>query len=307
MNLLKKMVQTVLNAINSFIEDNCFQYSAAVSFYTLFSLAPIVMIAVYIAGFFIGDTSVMRELTKFLDETIGQKGSEAVILLVETIQTDSRNVLYLLISIAFLIVSATTVFIQFKDSFNRIFKVVPKTEVGFSKVFVDRLMAFGMILLLGIAMILSLVLDSTMVWLFEFLLSSFEATQLFLIGLGSNFLTLIMIFFALLIMYYVLPDVKVKWSPLIWGSLITTLLLLVGKFGVSMIIGNSSLSQLSGASSSIIILMLWVYYSSIIIFFGVELVKALAEVGGGEIKAGRFAKKIKMVEVPQIRKESKES
>ncbi|MEQ8525178.1 MAG: YihY/virulence factor BrkB family protein [Gracilimonas sp.] len=290
------MAQTVLNAVNSFIEDNCFQYSAAVSFYTLFSLAPIVMIAVYIAGFFIGDASVMRELTKFLEETIGQKSSDAVILLVETIQTDSRNVLYLLISIAFLIVSATTVFIQFKDSFNRIFKVVTKPEIGFSKVFIDRFMAFGMILLLGIAMIFSLILDSALVWLFEFLLSSFETAQLFLIGFGSNLLTLLLIFFAVLIMFYILPDVKVRWGPLTYGSLITTLLLLVGKFVVGMIIGNSSLNQLSGASSSIIILMLWVYYSSIIIFFGIELVKALAEVGEGEIKAGRFAQRIKMVE-----------
>ncbi|MGN8225687.1 YihY/virulence factor BrkB family protein [Gracilimonas sp. BCB1] len=304
MTLLKRTAEIALNAINSFIEDNCFQYSAAVSFYTLFSLAPIVMIAVFVAGFFIGDVSVMRELTNFLEKNIGQSSSEAVMLLVETIQTDSRNILYLFLSIAFLIISATTVFIQFKDSFNRILNVVAKPEIGFSKVLIDRVMAFGMIMLLGIAMIFSLILDSTLVWLFELLLSSFETAQIYLIGLGSNLLTLVMVFFAVLMMYYSLPDAKVRWRPLLIGSLITTLLLAIGKFGVGMIIGNSSLNQLSGASSSIIILMLWVYYSSIIIFFGIELVKALAEYGEGEIKAGRFARKIKMVEMPGTKKES---
>ncbi|MCP9291050.1 YihY/virulence factor BrkB family protein [Gracilimonas sediminicola] len=304
MNLFKRTSKIVLRAINSFIEDNCFQYSAAVSFYTLFSLAPIVMIAVYIAGFFIGDASVMRELTNFLEENVGQASSEAVMLLVETIQTDSRNILYLFLSIAFLIISATTVFIQFKDSFNRILNVVAKPEIGFSKVLIDRVIAFGMILLLGIAMIFSLILDSTLVWFFEFLLSSFETAQLYLIGLGSNLLTLFMVFFAVLVMFYTLPDAKVRWRPLLIGSLITTLLLAIGKFGVGMIIGNSSLNQLSGASSSIIIFMLWVYYSSIIIFFGIELVKALAEYGEGEIKAGRFARKIKMVELPGTKKKS---
>lgn len=304
MNLFKRTSKIVLSAINSFIEDNCFQYSAAVSFYTLFSLAPIVMIAVYIAGFFIGDASVMRELTNFLEENVGQASSEAVMLLVETIQTDSRNILYLFLSIAFLIISATTVFIQFKDSFNRILNVVAKPEIGFSKVLIDRVIAFGMILLLGIAMIFSLILDSTLVWFFEFLLSSFETAQLYLIGLGSNLLTLFMVFFAVLVMFYTLPDAKVRWRPLLIGSLITTLLLAIGKFGVGMIIGNSSLNQLSGASSSIIIFMLWVYYSSIIIFFGIELVKALAEYGEGEIKAGRFARKIKMVELPGTKKKS---
>ncbi|MBO6584603.1 MAG: YihY/virulence factor BrkB family protein [Gracilimonas sp.] len=304
MKLFKRTSKIVLSAINSFIEDNCFQYSAAVSFYTLFSLAPIVMIAVYIAGFFIGDASVMRELTNFLEKNIGQASSEAVMLLVETIQTDSRNILYLFLSIAFLIISATTVFIQFKDSFNRVLNVVAKPEIGFSKVLIDRVMAFGMIMLLGIAMIFSLILDSTLVWLFEFLLSSFETAQLYLIGFGSNILTLFMVFFAVLVMFYTLPDAKVRWRPLLIGSLITTLLLAIGKFGVGMIIGNSSLNQLSGASSSIIILMLWVYYSSNIIFFGIELVKALAEYGEGEIKAGRFARKIKMVEMPGTKKES---
>ena len=302
-----RLLHKILEAVNTFIEDNCFQYSAAVSFYTLFSLAPIVMISVFLAGFFVGDASVMREMTNFLKETIGKESAEAVILLVETINTDSRNILFLVLSVAFLIVSATTVFIQFKDSFNRIFNVVAKQEVGFAKLFIDRLMAFGMILLLGLAMVLSLALDSTVIWLFDFLLSSFESVQLFLLGFGSNLVTLLMIFFAVLLMFYLLPDVQMRWRPLITGSLITTLLLLVGKFGVGIIIGNSSLNQLSGASSSIIILMLWVYYSSIIIFFGIELVKALAEDGEGEIKAGRFARRVKMVEMSATKKESNNS
>jgi membrane protein len=303
MNLFKRTAKIVLSSIHSFLEDNCFQYSAAVSFYTLFSLAPIVMIAVYFSGFFIGDASVMRELTNFIEKSIGQASSGAVMLLVETIQTDSRNILYLFLSIVFLIISATTVFIQFKDSFNRILNVAAKPEIGFSKVLIDRVMAFGMILLLGIVMIFSLILDSTLVWLFEFLFSSFETAQLYFIGFGNNLLTLFMVFFAVLVMYYTLPDAKVRRRPLLIGSLITTLLLAIGKFGVAMIIGNSSLNQLSGASSSIIILMLWVYYSSIIIFFGIELVKALAEYGEGEIKAGRFARKITMVEMPGTKKE----
>jgi len=304
MDILKKAGQTLLKAINSFIEDNGFQYSAAVSFYTLFSLAPIIMIAAYLAGFFIGDAGVLRELTSFLDDAVGEESREAVLLLVETVQTDSQNKFYFIISILFLIISAITVFIQFKDSFNRIFKVVAKPEVAVSKILIDRVMAFGMILLLGVAMIFSLILDSLLAAFFDLLLANFESAQLFFVGLGSNLLTLFMIFFAVLMMFYILPDVKMGWKPLINGSLITTVLLVIGKFGVGMIIGNSSLNQLTGASSSVIILMLWVYYSSIIVFFGIELVKALAEATQGEIKANRFARKIKMVETSANNKES---
>lgn len=294
----------MVKAVNAFIDDNGFQYGAAVSFYTLFSLAPIIMITVYLAGFFVGNESVLAELTNILNETIGAQSTEAVLLLVETIRADTRNSLYLIMSVVFLIVSATTVFIQFKDSFNRIFGVVPKPDVGFIKVFIDRFMAFGMIVLLGVAMIFSLVLDSVLVSLSNILLSNFESVQLFMIGLGSNLLTLTLIFFAIMVMFVILPDVKVRWSPILLGSLITTILLVVGKFGVGMIIGNSSLNRLTGASSSVIILMLWVYYSSLIIFFGIELVKALAEMGEGEIKAGKYARKMKMVDISRIRKES---
>lgn len=254
------------------------------------------MIAVYTAGMFVGNESVLRELTGFLNETIGQQSSEAVMLLVETIQTENQSVLYLIISVGFLMVSATTVFVQFQDSFNRIFKVMIKSEVGVWKLLIDRFMAFGMIVLLGIAMITSLVLDTLLVSLFDLLSTHFESVNLVLTVIGSNLLTIAMIFAAILSMFYILPDVKVQWRALIYGSLVTTLLLVIGKFGVGMIIGNSPLNQLSGASSSVIILMLWVYYSSIIIFFGIELVKALAERNDREIQAGRFARKFRIVD-----------
>jgi membrane protein len=296
MTFIKEIAQTFLKAINAFIEDNGFQYSAAVSFYTLFSLAPIVMISVYTAGIFVGNASVMKELTEFLNETVGSSSAEAVMLLVETIQTDSSNVLYLIISIGFLVVSATTVFVQFKDSFNRIFMVVTKPDVGFLKTILDRIIAFGMIVLLGVALIASLVLDTILVALFDLLSSQFEWANLIMASVGSNLITMVMIFVAILLMFYILPDVYVRWKALIYGSLVTTILLILGKFGVGMVIGNSPLNQLSGASSSIIILMLWVYYSSIIIFFGIELVKALGEKGDREIKAGKYARRIKMVD-----------
>lgn len=304
MEFIRNTFKVILKAVNGFIDDNCFQYSAAVSFYTLFSLAPIVLITVYTAGLFAGNKSVMAELTGFLNQTVGTDSTEAVILLVETIQTDTRNVLYLVLSFGFLLISATTVFVQFKDSFNRIFRIVPRKEAGFLKVLFDRAVSFGMILLLGLAMIFSLIVDSVLIGLFDLLSENYESVRIVLTSLGGNLLTFIMIFFAILTMFYILPDVRSRRKPWVIGSLVTAILLVLGKFGVGVIIGNSSLNELTGASSSIIILMLWVYYSSIIVFFGIELVKAMAERGDKEVKAGRFARKMKMVEIDAQKKES---
>lgn len=286
-----------VDAADNFMKDDGFLYSAAVSFYTLFSLAPVVMIAVYLGGFFAGNENVLQELTHFLTEAFGEESAEAVLILIQTIQTDTRNVLYLGISIGFLIVSATTVFVQLKNSFNRIFTVRPKSEIGVLKVVIDRLIAFGMIVLLGFALVLSLILDTLLSVLSDYLLSSFQSAQVFMAGVGTNILTILMIIFTVLVLFYLLPDVKIRNKPLIAGSVVTAFLLIAGKFGVEMIISNSSLNKLSGASSSIIILMLWVYYSCIIIFFGIELVKAFAETWEGEIKASKYSVKQKLVEV----------
>lgn len=298
-------LKPIVQAADRFMKDDGFLYSAAVSFYTLFSLAPVAMIAVFLGGLFAGNENVLQRLTQFLTEAFGEDSAEAVFLLIQTIQTDTRNILYLAISIGFLLISATTVFVQLKNSFNRIFTVRPKSEVGFLKVIIDRLIAFGMIVLLGFALVISLILDTVLSVLSDLLLTSFQSAQVFMAGLGSNILTVLMILFTVFVMFYFLPDVKIRRKPLIAGSIMTSLLLIAGKFGVEMIVSNSSLNNLSGASSSVIILMLWVYYSCIIIFFGIELVKALAESWEGEIKANKYAVKQKMVEVTSQTKQQK--
>lgn len=304
MKFIKSAFDVFSKAISGFIDDNCFQYSAAVSFYTLFSLAPIVLISVYTAGLFVGNESVLRELTRFLSEIVGQESTNAVLLLVDTIQTDNQNVFYLILSFTVLFISATTVFIQLKDSFNRIFKIVPRAEAAIWKLLVDRVIAFGMIILLGFAMIFSLILDFFLISFFELLIPSFETGQLIAAVFGENLISFAMIFLAVFTLFYVLPDVKARRGPWLLGSFITAVLLVIGKFGVGMIIGNSTLNELSGASASVIILMLWVYYSSIIVFFGMELVKAIGEHGDREIRAGRFARKMRMVEIEAQKKES---
>ncbi|WP_020404279.1 YihY/virulence factor BrkB family protein [Gracilimonas tropica] len=306
MPYLKRVFKVVLTTLNNFTEDNGFLYSAAVSFYTLFSLAPIVMIAVYVSGLFVASESVLSEVARFLTNTIGSESTQAVMLLIETIQADTQNVLFLVISVGFLIISATTVFVQFRNAFNRIFSVKPRQEYNYLKMLMDRLAGFGMILLLGLALMVSLFLDSILAGLSHLFLSNYESAELLLIGIGNNLLTLLLIFLAVLTMFYFLPDVKIRRKALVTGTALTTILLVIGKFGVGMIIGNSSLNQLTGASSSVIILMLWVYYSSIIIFFGIELVKTLAEMWPGEIKAGKYTQKLKLVEIPEQKRSSKE-
>lgn len=294
---LRKAWQVTYLTFDSFVKDNCFQFSAATAFYSLFSLAPIVVISVYVAGLFFGSESAMAELREFLINNIGEESSKGVMTLAETVQTNDESLLYLILSIVFLIISSTSMLVQLQYSFNQIFKVKPMPEAGVVKVFRDRALAFGMIMLMGAVMILSLIVDSVMTALLNIVPVEGLTGQVILIGAVGNGFSIIMILFAIMVMFYILPDVRLPWKPLFWGSFITTLLLVFGKFLVGMVIGNSSLTQLSGASSSVIILMLWVYYSGIIIFFGIELVKVLAKSSEGSIEAGKYARKVEVVEL----------
>lgn len=294
---LKNFGRILLVAVDSFIKDNCFQYSASTAFYTLFSLAPIVVILVYVVGIFFGDESALTELRGFLSSNFGEESANGVMTLAETIQTNTENGFFLLVSIFFLIVSSTSILIQLQYSFNQIFKVKPLPDAAVVKVFRDRLVAFGMVLLLGAAMIFSLVLDSTMAAIMDIIPAGGLKGQVLLIGLAGNLFSFVMVMIAVMFVYYLLPDVKVPRKSLLWGSFITALLLVVGKFIVGIVIGNSSLTKLTGASSSIIILMLWVYYSGIILFFGIELVRTMAKLSEDEVQTGKYAQKIKIVEV----------
>jgi len=294
---LKNIGRVISITVNSFIQDNCFQYSASTAFYTLFSLAPIVVISVYVAGVFFGNESALLELREFLNTYLGAESTRGVMTLVETIQTNTENRFFLILSIFFLIVSSTSILVQLQYGFNQIYKVQPHPDVAIRKVFRDRVLAFGMILLLGAAMVISLVLDSAISAVMNILSVSALAEQVLLIGIISNLFSFITVMVAIMVVYYLLPDVKVPLRALIWGSMITALLLIAGKFIVGIVIGNSSLTQLTGASSSVIILMLWVYYSGIIIFFGIELVRSIAKISEGDIETGKYARKVKIVEI----------
>lgn len=295
--MILKSGRIIYNSITSFVNDRCFQYSAAVSFYTLFSIAPIVSIMIYIGSIFADDVVITEELQFYLEQFLSKESVEGVMVLVSNLQRDGQNIISLIVGIVILIFSATNLFIQFKEAFNDIFRVKAKEGQGFIKAIVDRSISFGMIVFLGVGLIISLIIDSVLLSFFDFFAAYFDSSNVVVAGIGGNIVTLTIVFFAVLSMFYFLPDVAIKRRILIVGSAITAFLLFLGKFIVGWIIANSSFNELSGASASVIILMLWIYYSSMILFYGVEMIKAMADAAGGGIKANKYSTRIKLVQV----------
>lgn len=292
---VKYIWEVIKDAVTGFNNDNCFRFSAALSFYTLFSIAPVVMIAIYIAGLFADDAMIREEISNQFSALIGERGAEGIMVLMETLRREEQSFFAIVISIGVLIFSATNIFVQIQTSFNEIFKVTVREGKGVVKLIIDRLVSLGMILSLGFVLIISLVLDAVVVGFMDSLSQRFSSLSIGLATLVEYILMLSIITGFIMALFRVLPDVHIKKKYLFRSSLLTALLLIIGKFGISWYIGNSNLSDLGGASSSVIILMLWVYYSSLILFIGAEVLRAQFSVGDYEIRPKRYAVRVDTV------------
>jgi len=297
MKQLKYVWKVTRKAGVHFDADNCYRYSAALSFYTLFSIAPIVYISIYVAGIFASDVDFRQLVSNQLSTIVGESGAKGVTLLLESLENRDQTVIELIIGIFVLLFSATNIFIQIQGSINEIFRVKPREEVGFKKILFDRLTSLGMILSLGFVMLISLVLDSIVVALRNWLERAFTDLTIDLITVGENLVIALLTFAVIYALFKFLPDVKVPKPYLIRAGLVITILLLIGKFGINWYISSSRFSDLGGASASIIILMLWVYYSSYILFFGAELIRAMGTVDGYKFQTSHYASRVKVVRV----------
>ncbi len=297
MKLLKYLWRVTRKAGVRFDTDNCYRFSAALSFYTLFSIAPIILISIYVAGLFARDVDFQELMTSQFSRLVGHSGAEGIGVLLDSLQYQDRSKFQLIIGIFVLLFSATNIFIQLQGSFNEIFKVKPKENAGIKKIFRDRLTSLGLILSLGFIMLISLVLDSMVMGFRNWLEAAHSDIAVDLITVGETLILASLTFSVIFALYRFLPDVKIPRRYLLWSALVATTLMLLGKFGINWYISSSHFNDLGGASASIIILMLWVYYSSYILFFGAELIGAMAAIAGYEFRTSHYAARVKTVRI----------
>lgn len=284
-------------AFGGFLEDQCTRFAAALSFFALFSVAPMVLIAVQIAGFLAEDIDFQKQVTDQFSQLVGSQGAQGVSVLIESLEREDASKVQLAVGAVALLFSATSIFVQLQTSFNNIYSVKVQEGKGLLHQMLNRLISLGMILSLGFIMITSLILDSLIVLLEQYLGFYLEDMTGILVILFQYLVLVGLIYLVIYSLFNFLPDVSIKKEFKVKGTACITLLLIAGKFGIGWYINNSQFSELGGASASIIVLMVWIYYSSIILFFGAELIKSMAKIAEVPITPRRFAVKVKSVEI----------
>lgn len=284
-----------------FMEDRVMKLSAALAYYTIFSLTPLIIIIISAASIFLGDN--MDPNTKLFGEISEMIGTDAANQLkgfVDNANLSGKSTMGLILGIITLIIGSTAIFIEIQDSINLIWKVKAVPKKGWKKLITNRLLSFSLIASLGFLLLVSLVINSVVVGIGSKLetyaarIGVEEVSSLFMLII-TNTLTLAVVTAIFAIIFKVLPDVNLKWKPALIGALFTALMFSLGKYLIGIYIEKGNPGSAFGAASSIIVILVWIYYTSIILYFGAEFTQAYAEKYDNGIAPSKYAVHLKTV------------
>jgi membrane protein len=256
---------------------------AAVAYYTVFSLAPLFIIAVSIAGLVFGREAAQGQIFEQLRALIGETSAAAMQDVVESATSKpATGVFATIVGFVALIIGASGVFAQLQASLNAIWRVEPKPGRGLWGLVQDRVLSFGFILIVGFLLLISLILTAIIAFIGTWFGGFLPGVEMLIQILNAILsLTIITLLFATIFKF--LPDVKIAWRDVWIGALITAALFTAGKEVLGLYLGKSGVASSYGAAGSLIVLLLWVYYSAQIVFFGAEFTKAYANKFGSRV------------------------
>lgn len=293
----KGMIEVLKNSFNGFIDDKVTKLSASLAYYTVFSMAPLLIVIISLCGFLLGREAVEG---KIYGQLAGFVGSDTVAQLQEIIKNASlagKSRFAFIIGAITLLVGATTVFAEIQDSINGIWGLKPKPKRGWLKMLQNRLLSFSVIASLGFLLLVSLGVTAVIDGFSERLRALFPEVTVVIFYIINIAITLVVITLIFGVIFKVLPDAQIKWKDVLAGAIATALLFMLGKFAISFYISKSNVGSTYGTAGSLVVLLLWIYYSSIILYFGAEFTKAYAVKYGSEIHPNHYAVTTKMVEV----------
>ena len=283
--------------INDFIDDKAMKFSASLSYYTVFSIAPFLAIIISIGSFFFDREAIQGELYPQIQQLVGDAAALQIQQMITSIHLSGKGFFAAMVSFIILIVGATGIFSEIQDSINHIWGLKSKPKRGWLKMLLNRLISFSLIISLGFLLMVSLLLNTVVDLLSRQLLKLLPGGGVYVIDILNNCLMFILISFLFGIIFKVLPDAKIKWKDVTVGAITTAILFMIGKFCIGFYLGHSNMGSIYGTAGSIIIIMLWVYYSAVILYFGAEFTKVYAKHYGDAIIPNDYAVWIKTEEI----------
>lgn len=267
---------------NDWNEDKAPRLAAALAYYTIFSLAPLLVIIIAVASLIYSTSTVETAVLNQVGSLVGSAGEEMISSAIESANQPQASILATIIGIATLILGATGVFVQLQDGLNTVWEVAPKPDRGILSTLRDRLVSFSMVLVVGFLLLVSLAVSAGLQIVNEYLSSSLPGGDVLwqVINIVISLLVITLLFATI---FKFLPDVEITWGDVWIGAFVTAVLFTIGKFLIGLYLGRGSVGSTYGAAGSLATLLVWIYYSGLIFYFGAEFTQVYARRYGSRI------------------------
>jgi membrane protein len=288
----KQVWRVLKEAVGEWNRDNAARLAAALAYYTIFSIAPLLILVIAIAGLFFDAATVREQLMSQIQSLVGADGAAFLRSVLDNANRPGEQSGWVasIISIGLLILGATGVLTQLQTALNVVWNVKVKPEMGFWGILHKRILSLGMVLGIGFVLLVSLALSAIVAGFSGYLNSLIPGLDAvgqllsFLVSFGVTT-------FVFALIFKFVPDVNISWGDVWFGGIVTALLFSLGKVLIGLYLGNSSFGSTYGAAGSVIILLAWVFYSAQILFFGAELTQVYARRYGSRITPNEYAVK----------------
>lgn len=283
--------------VSDFIDDKVLRMSAALAYYSIFSLPAMLIVIIWVSDVFLGREAVEGSLYGQISQFVGSDAAIQIQDAIKNARASTKGGIAAIISIITLLITATTVFGEIQDSINHIWRVKAKPKKGVLKLLLNRLLSFSMLVGLGFLLLVTFIVHSVL----SIFLSKINALfpemapyAVYLFNLGVSFIVTAFLF---AIIFKLLPDAKVQWKHVRAGAVTTAILFMVGEYLIGLYLRSNEMGTVYGAAGSILLVLLWVYYSAMILYFGAEFTRVYATQKGAVIYPNEYAVRIEQVEI----------
>ncbi len=288
-HFFKKTGNLFKETFREFIDDNAIKLSAALSYYTIFSLPPLLIIIISLSGFFFGADAVKGEIFGQINGLVGNEAALQIQETIKNVKLSESNTFATTIGVIVLLIGASGVFAEIQDSINYIWGIKAKPKRGLIKFIKNRIMSFSMIGSVGFLLLVGLIVNSLMDVLNQRLASYFPKDSVYLFYVINLLIVFVIITLLFTVIFKTLPDGKIVIKDCIIGASFTAFLFMIGKFAIGAYLGSTAIASIYGAAGSIILILVWVYYSAIILYFGAEFTKVYAHLHGDKIIPNEYS------------------
>lgn len=289
MKRLQQLYEVIKNTVQQVGDVNLFKLSAALSYYTLFSLSPMLVVLMALGNLFFAEEIIQGHLYEFIYNTIGR---ESAIQIQETLKNqrlEGNTIFATVIGVITLFIGATSMFGELQDSINQIWRVEVKKSKFWFKLIATRLLSFAMIVIMGLIMSVSLLLDFALEIFGKEVQKLFDIHSTFLMSILNNTASILLLVLLFTLLFQLLPDIKLRIRQVLPGAIFTACIFFLGKYLIALYLTHTAAVSSYGSAGSIVVILLWVYFSSMFIYFGAIFTRQYILLYDDKVKASPFA------------------